>query len=407
MRLRPARAGDDGGQILILAAVSMTVLFGIAALSIDASYMYDKRNRLYAAADAAAKSAAIEVQRNASVTLSNLQDFADQQVAAHGFSPGSPTSVVVHWPPTSGPFTGSTTHVEVIVSEPTSTFFGVVLGWTSMTPGARAVAGASPGLNCIITLSSDATSLDIGNSTLTMPGCSVADNGGLNTANPNTTIDARSIGLTGTCAGQACPQANQQTGVPPTLDPFANLAMPAVGSPCPDVSISGGPLASGCYHNITVANNQAISLSGTYVITGRFRMGNSGTLNGSGVLIYFAGSSVAGPCSGAVTAGCFDAGNGTTFNLTAQTSGAYRGILFIADPANHLNFAFDNQVDWNVSGALYMPGTAVSFRNTVDVTNDCALFVSASLFIRNGCGTFSNACTAFGGSPILTVSIGE
>jgi hypothetical protein len=41
MRLRPARAGDDRGQILILAAVAMTALFGIAALSSDASFMYD------------------------------------------------------------------------------------------------------------------------------------------------------------------------------------------------------------------------------------------------------------------------------------------------------------------------------------------------------------------------------
>ncbi len=55
--------GDQRGQILIVTVLSMTVLLGFAALSIDASFMYDRRNQLYAAADAAAKSVAAELHR--------------------------------------------------------------------------------------------------------------------------------------------------------------------------------------------------------------------------------------------------------------------------------------------------------------------------------------------------------
>ena len=62
---------SERGSILILTALSMTVLLGIAALSIDISFMYDKRNRLHAAADAAAKSGAFEVRRDS-------VDFADR-----------------------------------------------------------------------------------------------------------------------------------------------------------------------------------------------------------------------------------------------------------------------------------------------------------------------------------------
>ena len=50
---RPRRG--ERGQVIVLTALSMTMLLGIAALSVDAAFMYDKRNRLYAAADAAAK----------------------------------------------------------------------------------------------------------------------------------------------------------------------------------------------------------------------------------------------------------------------------------------------------------------------------------------------------------------
>ena len=53
----------ERGQLLILMAVSMVAFLGITALSIDASYLYSQRNRLYAAADAAAKTGAIEVKR--------------------------------------------------------------------------------------------------------------------------------------------------------------------------------------------------------------------------------------------------------------------------------------------------------------------------------------------------------
>ena len=159
---------SERGSILILTALSMTVLLGIAALSLDISFMYDKRNRLHAAADAAAKSGAFEVRRDSSISLTDLQTFANQQVSAHGFNPAGTTSVVVHHPPTSGAFTGDAGYVEVIVSEPTSTFFGRILGWTSMTPGARAVAGTSNNLACIITLRGPGTtpySLEIGNTT--------------------------------------------------------------------------------------------------------------------------------------------------------------------------------------------------------------------------------------------------
>src|SRR4030095_9423847 len=98
-----ARLADEKGQLLIITALGLVMLLGITAFSIDASFMYDKRNRLYASADAAAKSAAIEVHRyaNPSATippLTSLEKYADQQVSSHGLTPsrvGGTTSVVV------------------------------------------------------------------------------------------------------------------------------------------------------------------------------------------------------------------------------------------------------------------------------------------------------------------------
>src|SRR5262245_60436779 len=150
------RRDSDRGQVLLLTAFSMLVLFGMAALSVDASFMYEKRNKLYAAADAGAKSAAIELSLNASINQGSLNAFADQQAAWHGFQAtryGGTTSIVVNHPPVlSALYAGNTSYVEVIASEPTSTFFGAVFARLNLTPGAYAVAGTGPSPYCLITL---------------------------------------------------------------------------------------------------------------------------------------------------------------------------------------------------------------------------------------------------------------
>ena len=149
----------ERGQILIVTVLSMTVLLGMAALSIDASFMYDRRNVLHAAADAAAKSVAAELQRNSGLTATDARNFANQQVVAHGLVPGACgttatgiAGVCLNFPPATGPFAGTPGYVEATVSEVTPTFFGYVLGFVSATPGGRAVAGISASPNCLVAL---------------------------------------------------------------------------------------------------------------------------------------------------------------------------------------------------------------------------------------------------------------
>jgi hypothetical protein len=414
------RAGELG-QILLLTALSMTALLAMAALSVDASYMYDKRNRLHAAADAAAKSGAIEVRRNPSLAPSSLQTFGNQQVAAHGFDALTSATVVIRRcndaaATCSAPFAGSASAVEAIVSEPTSTFFGVVLGIIEMTPAARAVAGSSPSANCLITLAPPGAvppSMSIGNSVITMPGCSVANSGHLVTTNPNADINAQSTGVTGSCLGSGCSNiTDMSTAVPPPDDPLAGLAPPSSPGGCiPAPPPVGGTLnlPAGCYTRIILGNNDTLNLApGLYYLTGPFITGNNPAVNGTGVMFYFAGTAPTGPCTLAAPAGCIDIANRATFHLSAPTSGPYTGILFFQDRNNQLNASFSgNNPTYDLSGAMYFPGADVDFRNGLGFTNDCTLFVARSLDIDNGNGSFTNTCAAFGGSPILTVAITE
>jgi hypothetical protein len=388
------RCSQDTGQILVLAAVSMIALLGIAALTLDTSFMYAKRNRLHSAADAAAKSAAIEVLRNPGVSLASLEAFADEQVGAHGFVSsrlGGTTSVVINRGPSSGPFAGNINYVEAIISESTSTFFGKILGFVSMTPLASAVAGAGNPANCLTTVEN----LSFGNTTLTLNGCGVGVGGDLEGTNPNALVTGSPtppVGVVGTCSGTCTGMGNLTTGAPAPIDPLAALAAPTNPGGC--TAGAAATLDPGCYTSIGIT---VTTLNpGIYYVTGVIDIDN---LSGTGVMIYVAPG-------GQLTS----SGNNKALHLTAPTSGPYTGIAIFQDPANTLNWDVKNQFTIDVSGAIYMPGVDVEFKNALTFTlTNCSLFLAKSLTIKNGNGSLSNAgCgAAYGGAAFLNASIAQ
>ena len=392
-RVQPSQR--ESGQILVLTTVSMIALLGIMAISLDASFMFEKRNQLHAAADAAAKSAAIEVIRNPSVSQSSLEKFADQQIIAHGFQParlGGTASIVVNRPPLSGTFVGNTNYVEVIASESTSTFFANILGWISMTPLATAVAGAGNPSACMI-IEDDLT---IGNTALVMNGCGVSVGDDLEGTNPNARIvgtPTPSVGVGGTCSGTCSGMGILTTNAPSVPDPLEGLVPPV--SPDPSTCTAGvaATLNPGCYTSIgpTVTTLNP----GIYYVTGTIQIEN---LTGTNVMIYLTG------------AGHLTSNNNKQLHLTAPTSGPYTGIAIFQDPTNVSNFDAGNNFLLDVSGAIYMPGTDVDFPNALTFSSTtCTLFIAKSLKVRNGNGSISNSgcAAAFGGAAFLTASIAQ
>lgn len=392
----------ERGSILLLTALSMVVLLGITALAVDASFMYTERNRLAAAADAAAKSAAWELWRGGGA---NIQAFANREVVAHGFAPnpGGDTDVTITIPPDDGLHAGESGYAEVVISRTTSTFFGAILGFANMRPAARAVAGTSNGPNCIVTLAPPGytpSSLNIGRTTLTMPNCSVASGGNLEGTNPTADINASGISASSaSCTGSYCDNfENVRWSSPPPYDQFDGKmpAIPALSgcAPAPSFGTIGG--GGTCYSSLTVGTNKTITLgAGVTYFTGPVTFGNNSVLQGSGVTLVLAnGASIA-------------TGNNTDIILTAPTSGSYSGIAIYQPKTNANPADFQNSPLFNVNGAVYMPAADVSFRNGLRSTSDCVLVVVHSLTINNGNGSFNNACSAFAGSPLLTVSLAE
>jgi Flp pilus assembly protein TadG len=392
---------EQQGQILIITAVSLVALLGIAALSIDASFMYEKRNRLHAAADAAAKSAAYEVHRNPTISSTDLGRFVNHEVTAFGFSPSAcgattGTAVCVNRPPSSGPFAADSTFVETILAETTSTYFGRVLGWITARPGARAVAGAAgTPTNCFVT----SDDLTLGNTTLTLNNCGAGVGGDLHGENPNSTIGGTptpAVAVTGTCDGTCGHMGALLEGSPAPIDPLASLpafAPPATCPPPPYPLGSSATLTPGCYSGVSTAVHTLNA--GEYYITGTV---NIDTLTGTNVFLYLAGTAR------------LHSANNKSLTLTARTTGAYSGIAIFQERGNLQNFDTGNNFTLSINGALYFPSADVDFPNSLNfVQTGCTLFVAKSLSIRNGNGSMSNSgCSAsFGGALFLAVGLAE
>jgi hypothetical protein len=409
-------ARDENGSILILTALSMMVLLGIAALSVDASYMYDMRNKLSEAADAAAKTGASEVHRNSSVSLSDLRCFAKQQVSAHGLTPNvcgstGDVSVTINHPPASGPFAGNAGFVEAIVSRNTSMFFAKVLGFPNVTPSARAVAGISGAPGCMVTLAPGNPGITVSNpvGTINAPGCAIVDGGNLN-YNGNTPIVAQSVGYSGVC-NNGCTGATQ---VPAPTDPFESLPAPSTaqcnnGLPNSDITITTGitTISAGTYRNITFngPSGQMGTLTmgpGLYCITGTVGVKNAGSIvnwNDTGRVTIYLGPSARLTLDS----------NQVNITLQAQNSGPYKAILFYQDRSNSGAVEFSKNIgSLTVDGVMYFPKASVELNNqNFQTSNLCGLFVAGSIDMAKPTMQLANQCGSFGGSPITTVSMGE
>src|SRR4051812_48157992 len=120
MRTRNRRS-NRRGIITALVAVSLVAVLMIAALSIDGGRIVDIRRQAKAAADAAARGAAVEMLdmisgTNTSVTLSTIRATAFRLASDNGFANDGTNSVVtVNIPPTSGSYVGMDGYIEVII----------------------------------------------------------------------------------------------------------------------------------------------------------------------------------------------------------------------------------------------------------------------------------------------------
>jgi Flp pilus assembly protein TadG len=208
---------NDEGQMLVFTALSMTILFGFLAISVEVGLFFRQKRYLQTAADAAATAAALDYYYNyasqGANAISHAQTEGKTAATANGFTDGvNGTSITISCSPQYGPehSTSCNGFFEAIITKTSaSPFMSTFSDMSSSTAnlksfkvGARAVAGTpSPSNNCIWLMDdkmSGELNMTGSKSTLNAPGCGVYLNSSSTSAvkfngNPNVTVQSLNL----------------------------------------------------------------------------------------------------------------------------------------------------------------------------------------------------------------------
>jgi hypothetical protein len=257
---------SERGQIIVIFAASLIVIFGVAALVFDGGMMLLEKRTQQNAADAAAIAGARFLPTNPT----EAEDAAFALATENGFTDGVDNQVVdVYIPPVNGPHAGDDGFIEVIIRSERASFFSGIWGIFSHDVGSRAVAANQTGVLgpfAMLSLNPDScNAMDVGGSG------EIISNGDIQV---NSTCPSGAMHLHGTgeivtapdvacnvvggfnAGGGATYNCPVNEGVVPIPDPFLTLPEPpipvdgggAIVYPTAPLYISGSPstIPSGC-----------------------------------------------------------------------------------------------------------------------------------------------------------------
>ncbi len=402
---------QQSGQVLVLAAISMVVLVGFLALSVDVGLLWASKRQMQTAADAAAVAAAVALRSGHS-----YQTAATGASKLNGFTYGqNGVTVTVNNPPLSGTYAGNQNYVEVVVKQPQPAYFLGVLGYSTVDVSVRAVSGSINGPACVYALNPSASgALTINGNGTIAGGCGTIVDSNSSSAmivNGNDTINMP-IGVVGNYSdsGHSSFTPEPVTGVAPLSDPLASVPAPSVGA-CnyTNFKVNGNSnttLSPGVYcDGITINGNANITFQpGTYILNGGgMTLNGNGNLAGAGVTFYDTkGYSSYQPI-------VFN-GNGVV-NLSAPTSGPLQGMLFFQDRSvsNAAGSIINGNLGSTFDGALYFPTTSLTYNGdstpssgyTIIVADTITLNGNVTMLINDNYSSLSN------GSPIKSGALYE
>jgi hypothetical protein len=450
----------------MLIAIALPVLLGVTALAIDMGYFFDYKQRMGAAADAAAVAGAFEIKANPAISDETLRTYVKDDAKRNGFdvdADGTITLTIRH-PPTTGLHIGDTKYVEVLISKPMTTFFAGIIGRTSVTVNARAVAGPDESSGCVYALNTQdtkyTTELDITGSSgtsISVRNCAIVSNGDVTVGSGNT-VDAKELDVSASsctsCTGTITPTTVQNYNVPPSPDPFGDMNQAALFGTSWTCGWTGQKIKGGVTTNIngnanflngvpgvdptgneasyvlnpgvycgngdleaitiTLKNDPAFTVffnPGLYIVNGGGLDWKHSHVEGHGVTFYLTAS------AGHAYKGCGGKIMSTDppddFLLSAPTSGNYEGLLFIQDrtqgTACLANPVIADMLPENMllDGALYFPNHHIKYGATTTSTGNYTILIGGTIEFLNKATLNSNFTGLSSGAPVKRPGLGE
>ena len=405
---------DRAGSLATMTALLMPVLIGTAGLASDTIQWTMVRRAMQRQVDSAALSGAYALSQNRNVASTVTADLAKN----NNFTlTGTP---VIQNGPTDGPFAGNPMVVRVRLATVARLPFTGFFMRSGVAINVEATAGlVQDGQYCILALDST-NALGItnsGNATLNAR-CGMHSNSSGDPAingQGSAVITASPVSAVGNVdnrsnvfsAGTAF-----QPYITAQRDPYAGLPVPAIaGSPNNgDVrSNQTRNLAAGTYRGMDIQGVANLG-PGVYYIDGRsqgnnqtknlgFNVGAQGRVVGTGVTIVLTMSTPPAIGESSLVAG-MHINAGAALNLTAPTSGPFKGVLVYQD-RRAVTMGETIQVNGNstslLQGALYTPKSQMTMNGTTGLNINCLQMVSYR-FVFTGNSNIQNICPLNSGS---------
>ncbi len=395
----------ERGQVLILVAILLPMLLGMAGIAVDVGLGWSLRRDTQNIADAAALAGGGLLLDNGPASVATAKTTAAKYVTDRGLA--CPAANCVHVPPISGPHTGDSTYIEVSLAGSRKTVFMRALGKQSYTVRSRAVAivTALAKEYALIVLKNDCAANNgtvSGNATYqqnTSGAGLTINNGGaaVNSAcEPSANLGGGSIfkaDFVDYNSDGAWQQANNAQTTPkpepigaPVADPLASLAQPTPGAPSPtcggctaanpvqrsinagdgNVTLEPGTYYGGLNINQGTGGGYKVTLKpGLYIFAGGaspgggFSFEGSGDLDGSaGVTLFNTGNPLASKKPDRPCVGMKISGSGTIV-LNAPTTGPNNGMLIWQDKNCTADFQYAGSTNTTTS-IIYLPTARIN-----------------------------------------------
>ncbi|WOI53014.1 pilus assembly protein TadG-related protein [Parvularcula sp. LCG005] len=417
-RRRSAFGGEDG-SIAILFALIVPVVVGFLGLGGEVVYWQFTQRTLQSAADAAAFSGAAQLAQGHDED--HVRIAAGNAARLSGIMSARADTPIVTTPPSRGPFSGDTKAVEVVLVDRLPRLFtGAFFSDSTKSISVRAVArtaGARPA--CVLALHrsmNGAVSFG-GSSTLELEGCDVASNSLASNSIDfygATHVTTECVSAVGGIEGNDgrltltdCRDPFEGTRV--FADPYADLPLPSPGicdstlksdlnnSPSTTVTVAPGTVCASGSGGSTVSIKGDTTFSpGIYIFNGvDLSVNSSAIIRGTGVTFVFTGGST------------IHMNGGADIQLTAPTDSAnlYHGVLFFGDKIDNVDHVLNGNSATSFTGALYFPGSNVSFSGTNAATSGACTILVAETILFTGNSFFGSDCLALGVEPLDTAQV--
>jgi len=406
--------------------VALIPLIGAMALGGEAGSWYITHQRAQNAADAAAYSGALRLACTITGSCSDTnsvtyrgKEFAAQSgfcnsgdtsypgstcvTLASGISQSVQIASLTTWNGTSG------NYVQATVSQAQPTYLAKVLGISTVTVGATAVAKVQslPKPPCALALTG--TIGFQGSPNINAPNCGMASNdtatNALNFTGGGMTINLGSLSAAGGCSGSSTFCNTAYTYMPPVTDPFSALdgvTMPTLAACSDSSNLTAYTASSACTNtNVTLKGNNTINLTGgVYFISGTLQLKGTTAITGTALFILLPGATFSMKGTGTISI----AGNATV--STSQLPSVlqpYTSLLSYMALYDQSNAAvtIGGNSDISFTGNMYLPNAAVTFQGNPTINlgggKGCGELIAASLQF-NGNATFDDS-----GCPASTV----